>query len=525
MMVYTYVGYFAAGLAVQVLVAKILKLCWIVLWRPYALTKSFEKQGIKGPSYSILHGTLPEMKTLLKAANGVILDTNCHDIAQRVQPHYNRWSAEYGEVFLFWRGVQPAIRIADPKLAKQILSDKSGAYAQPQFDHRLLSFAGNGVGQLNGPDWVRHRSILTPAFTKDKLKLMTKRMAACTIDMIDDWKNRARIADHQHITIEMSEEFKKLTCDVITHTAFGSNHVEGGEVFKAQDELIHHCVATMADLYIPGSRFLPTPSNRQMWKMENNVNNSLRRLIQGRLERAQARGNLDGCYGDDVLGLLVEASKTTNKSLKLTRDEIIDECKQFFFSGHETTAKLLTWTVFLLSLHQEWQERLREEVLTECGMGIPDADMVSKLKLLNMVLLETLRLYCPVLETLRETSRATKLGDFLIPKGVFITIQLVQLHRSKEYWGEDANDFNPLRFKNGVSQAAKHPNAFLGFGMGPRTCLGQNFAMLEVKLVLSLLLQRFSFFLSPEYKHAPANYLTMEAQYGVPTIVKPLLSK
>lgn len=101
----------------------------------------------------------------------------------------------------------------------------------------------------------------------------------------------------------------------------------------------------------------------------------------------------------------------------------------------------------------------------------------------------------------------------------------MQLHRSKEYWGEDANDFNPLRFKNGVSQAAKHPNAFLGFGMGPRTCLGQNFAMLEVKLVLSLLLQRFSFFLSPEYKHAPANYLTMEAQYGVPTIVKPLLSK
>ncbi|XP_061964605.1 cytochrome P450 709B2-like [Populus nigra] len=525
MMVYTYVGYFAAGLAVQVLVAKILKLCWIVLWRPYALIKSFEKQGIKGPSYSILHGTLPEMKTLLKAAHEVILDTNCHDIAQRVQPHYNRWSAEYGEVFLFWRGVQPAIRIADPKLAKQILSDKSGAYAQPQFDHRLLSFAGNGVGQLNGPDWVRHRSILTPAFTKDKLKLMTKRMASCTIDMIDDWKNRARIADHQNITIEMSEEFKRLTCDVITHTAFGSNYVEGGEVFKAQDELIHHCVATMADIYIPGSRFLPTPSNRQMWKMENNVNNSLRRLIQGRLESAQARGNLDGCYGDDVLGLLVEASKTTNKSLKLTMDEIIDECKQFFFSGHETTAKLLTWTIFLLSLHQEWQERLREEVLTECGMGIPDGDMVSKLKLLNMVLLETLRLYCPVLETLRETSRATKLGDFLIPKGVFITIQLVQLHRSKEYWGEDANDFNPLRFKNGVSQAAKHPNAFLGFGMGPRTCLGQNFAMLEVKLVLSLLLQRFSFFLSPEYKHAPANYLTMEAQFGVPTIVKPLLSK
>ncbi|KAJ6747725.1 CYTOCHROME P450 FAMILY MEMBER [Salix koriyanagi] len=525
-MAYTSIGYVVAGLAVQVLIAKILRLCWIVLWRPYAVMKSFEKQGIRGPSYSILHGTLPEMKSLLKAANETVLDTTCNDIAPRVQPHYCRWSAEYGEVFLFWRGVQPAIRIADPKLAKQILSDKSGAYAQPQFDHRLLSFAGNGVGQLNGPDWVRHRSILTPAFTKDKLKLMAKRMAACTMDMADDWKRRARTADHhQYITIEMSEEFKKLTCDIITHTAFGSNHVEGGEVFKAQDELIHHCIATMADLYIPGSRFLPTPSNRQMWKMENKVNSSLRRLIQGRLESAQAKGDSDGCYGDDVLGLLVEASKTTNKSLKLTMGEIIDECKQFFFSGNETTAKLLTWTIFLLSLHQEWQERLREEVLTECGTGTPDADMVSKLKLMNMVILETLRLYCPVLETLKETSKATNLGDFLIPKGVFITIQLVQLHRSREYWGEDANDFNPLRFRNGVSQAAKHPNAFLSFGMGPRTCLGQNFAMLEVKLVLSLLLQRFSFLLSPEYKHAPANYLTMEPQYGVPTAVKLLPSE
>ncbi|KAJ6363661.1 hypothetical protein OIU78_003772 [Salix suchowensis] len=500
-MAYTSIGYVVAGLAVQVLIAKILRLCWIVLWRPYAMMKSFEKQGIRGPSYSILHGTLPETKSLLKAANETVLDTSCNDIAPSVQPHYCRWSAEYGEVFLFWRGEQPAIRIADPKLAKQILSDKSGAYAQPQFDHRLLSFAGNGVGQLNGPDWVRHRSILTPAFTKDKLKLMAKRMAACTMDMADDWKRRAaRTADHhQYITIEMSEEFKKLTCDIITHTAFGSNHVEGGEVFQ-------------------GTRRAYTPLHCYHGR-------PLHPRQPGRLESAQAKGDSDGCYGDDVLGLLVEASKTTNKSLKLTMGEIIDECKQFFFSGHETTAKLLTWTIFLLSLHQEWQERLREEVLTECGTGTPDADMVSKLKLMNMVILETLRLYCPVLETLKETSKATNLGDFLIPKGVFITIQLVQLHRSREYWGEDANDFNPLRFRNGVSQAAKHPNAFLSFGMGPRTCLGQNFAMLEVKLVLSLLLQRFSFLLSPEYKHAPANYLTMEPQYGVPAAVKPLPSE
>lgn len=140
----------------------------------------------------------------------------------------------------------------------------------------------------------------------------------------------------------------------------------------------------------------------------------------------------------------------------------------------------------------------------------------------NMVLLETLRLDCPVITLFRKASKDMELGNLKIPKDTEITIPVVKIHRMKKYWGEDANEFNPLRFNNGISNAAKHPNALMAFGVGPRACIGQNFAMLEPKMVLALLLQRFSLSLSPEYRHMPADNLTLQPQDGIPILVQPL---
>lgn len=139
-----------------------------------------------------------------------------------------------------------------------------------------------------------------------------------------------------------------------------------------------------------------------------------------------------------------------------------------------------------------------------------------------MVLLEALRLYCPVMALYRVASKDMKLGNLLIPKETCLVMPIAMIHRSKEYWGEDANEFNPLRFINGVAKAAKHPNALLAFSVGPRNCIGQNFAMLEAKTVMALILQRFSWSLSPDYEHAPVNNLTMQPQHGLPIILKPL---
>lgn len=140
----------------------------------------------------------------------------------------------------------------------------------------------------------------------------------------------------------------------------------------------------------------------------------------------------------------------------------------------------------------------------------------------TMVLWETLRLYPPVILNAREASKDMNLGGLMIPKGMPLMIPIVMLQRDKKYWGDDANDFNPLRFENGASKAAMHPNSVLPFSLGPRACVGQNFAMMEAKVVMAMILQRFSFSLSPNYKHSPANWLTLQPQFGLPIDLKPL---
>ncbi|OAY48819.1 cytochrome P450 709B2 [Manihot esculenta] len=513
------------GLLIVLIVRKLWEVLKIVVWRPYAITKTFQKQGIRGPPYKLLYGCLDEVKKMKKLANEKVLDTNCHDITSRVLPHYHKWFSEFGDTLLYWYGTHPRITITNPELAKQILSNKFGFYGRPKTRPILQNLVGYGLILVEGLDWVRHRRVLNPAFSIDKLKIMTKKMAECTISMLDEWKILAVLTEEQRIKIEMNANFQKLTADIIAHTAFGSSYVEGKEVFKALKELQKCCVASDTDIFIPGSQYLPTPSNLQMWKLSRKLKNSLKVIIESRLS---AKAATDGHYGDDLLGIMIESSVAeadgdSKVTPKLNMKEIMENCKSFFFAGHETTSNLLTWSVFLLSTHPEWHEKLREEVLTECGMGIPDADMLSKLKFVNMFLLEVLRLYCPVIMLIRRAPEDMKLGNLMIPKETCLTIPLVKIHRSKEYWGEDANEFKPLRFASGVSKAGKHPNALLAFSIGPRVCIGQNFAMLEAKTVLALILQRFSLSLSPEYKHAPIDHVTLHPQYGLPIIVKSLL--
>lgn len=141
---------------------------------------------------------------------------------------------------------------------------------------------------------------------------------------------------------------------------------------------------------------------------------------------------------------------------------------------------------------------------------------------MTMVLLETLRLYAPVMSILRKPISDIRLGSLSIPKGTGIVIPVPILHRDKEVWGACANEFDPLRFENGVANAAKTPQALLGFSIGPRSCIGQNFAMLEAKSVMSMILQKFSFTLSPKYVHAPADHITLQPKFGLPIVLRPL---
>lgn len=139
-----------------------------------------------------------------------------------------------------------------------------------------------------------------------------------------------------------------------------------------------------------------------------------------------------------------------------------------------------------------------------------------------MVINESLRLYPPVAIVSREALEDMKFGNIQVPKGVNVWTLMVTLHQDPEIWGPDADQFDPERFTNGVTGACKLPYAYMPFGVGPRSCLGQNFALAELKVLLALIISNYSLSVSPKYRHSPAMRLVIEPEFGVDLLVRRL---
>ncbi|KAA8524080.1 hypothetical protein F0562_010489 [Nyssa sinensis] len=238
-------------------------------------------------------------------------------------------------------------------------------------------------------------------------------------------------------------------------------------------------------------------------------------------ERA-ANGEVDN-FGTDFLGLLMKANHDADEDNRITVDEVADECKNFYFAAHETTATLLSWTILLLAIHTDWQEKARQEVLKLFGQQHPNSEGIGRLKMMNMIINESLRLYPPVIALLRKVKCAVKLGNFILPFNTNLNIPTLAFHHDPQLWGEDVNLFKPERFSEGVAKATNNnPAAFQTFGLGPRICVGMNFANNEAKIALSMLLQRYTFTLSPAYIHSPVHMLMVRPQHGVQVILHAL---
>ncbi|CAD6203774.1 unnamed protein product [Miscanthus lutarioriparius] len=501
---------------------------WRLAWRPHAVARSFARQGVRGPPYTFLAGSLPEAKRLLMAGRrGVApLDAACHDIMPVLLPQFHRWVADYGRTFLFWIGPIPALFSTDLQLIKQVLTDRTGLY-QKDFMIPVLKFLfGNGVILINGDDWKRHRKVVLPAFNHETIKSMSAVTAEVTKQMMQQWREQIhQSVDKESAEIDMIHAFNDLTAKVNGRVAFGTSHREVEEVIVLMREMQKLATAATLDAPILWYTHLVLVLLLfciHLCMQHQQPSAAGRPRSQVWWARQWRRGTL--------LGLLLEAwtpqqQQHGNNGETLTTDEVIDECKTFFAAGQETTATLLVWAMFLLAVHPEWQRKVREEVVREFSTGdgdgeVPHADVLAKLKLLYVVLLETSRLYPPIVYIQRRAASDAVLGGIKVPQGTVISIPIAMLHRDKQVWGPDADEFNPMRFEHGLTKAAKDPKGLLAFSLGPRVCTGQSFGIVEVQVVMAMILRRFSFSLSPEYVHKPKYLLSLTPKLGMPLIVR-----
>ncbi|CAL9205583.1 cytochrome P450 734A6 isoform X2 [Musa acuminata AAA Group] len=507
---------------------KVLDFLW---WRPKRLEEHFARQGIRGPPYRFFVGCVKEMVGLmLDASSKPMMPQTSHNILPRVLSFYHHWKKIYGSTFLLWFGPTPRLTVADPDLIREIFLSRSDVFERYESHPLVRQLEGEGLVSLRGEKWAHHRKVLTPTFHMGNLKLLIPFIGKTVLDMVEKLPTSG-----DEVEIDVSEWFQTVTEDAITRTAFGRSYDDGKAVFQLQAQQMVFAAEAFRKVFIPGYRFLPTKKNTNSWKLEKEIKRSLIRLIGRRKERLGEEGKPDGSV-KDLLGLMIDASASKQGAVQaaspkpvssppstITVRDIVEECKTFFFAGKQTTSNLLTWTTVLLAMHPEWQERARAEVLRVCGArDLPTRDHLAKLKTLAMILNETLRLYPPAVATIRRAKAEVELGGYHIPRGTELLIPIMAVHHDARLWGPDVTQFNPARFAEGASRAARHPTAFIPFGLGPRMCIGQNLALLEAKLTVAVLLQRFAFRLSPSYVHAPTVLMLLYPQYGAPILFRPL---
>ncbi|CAN1163694.1 Cytochrome P450 734A6 [Linum perenne] len=515
----------------------LLKFVHSFIWLPFLIQRQFNSQGITGPSYRLITGNSAEIRRLFgraaqsKPTGGGGCFFHHRDVVARVAPFYHEWSRTYGKTFLYWFGSNPRLAISSPEVIKEVLLNKSGSFGKVRFNPLSKLLLGDGLVGLEArtasmpssmslsggnSDYYRDNVAIGAFSTMEKgilvscsvvhnicsaardqplvpgadlsnllglidagdLYVMTMEWVLEMVASVDKTLNKWEQirGDKEEFEIDVHKEAHNLSADIISRTAFGSSYEEGKRIFTLQDQQLHLVSLALRSIYIPGFRFLPTKKNRERWRLEKQTRESIKALIQS---NNRVSGN-----SRNLLALLTSPYKNEEgKEEKLDVEEVIDECKTFYFAGKETTANLITFALLLLSNHPEWQVKAREEVFRVLGdRKSPVAEILGELKMLNLILNETLRMYPPAVLLMREATKNVMLGSLQIPSGTQLYVSSLAIHYDSEIWGEDACEFNPMRF----NEPRKHLASFFPFGIGPRICVGQNLAVVEAKIHQSL---------------------------------------
>ncbi|KAK9003061.1 hypothetical protein V6N11_060632 [Hibiscus sabdariffa] len=459
----------------------LIKFLYDYLWTPLRIQHVMNSQGIKGPPYRFIHGNNDQVTRMKKEASTKPMSLTRHEIFPTVQPHIYSWLNTYGKNYLSWNGVQAELVISEPELVKEVLKNSEKAFPKPKPTLLGSKLLGKGLVMVEAENWVKQRKLANFAFHGESLKNMIPAVVASVETMLKRWKGQ------EGKEMDVYQEFRLLTAEVISRTAFGSSYLEGEKIFTMLNKLSTIVIRNIFTTRIPFiSKLWKTADLVESEELHKGIQDCVMEIIKKREDKV-ASGEADG-FGNDFLGLLVDAYHDLDEKKRLSLEDLVGECKTFYLAGQETVNSLLGWTVLLLSIHEDWQEKARREVFEMFGNQNPHPEGIARLKTMTMIMNETLK----------------------------IVALNIALHNDPQLWGDDVHLFKPERFAEGIAKATNHnAAAFFPFGLGARSCVGMTFATTEAKIALSMILQRYTMTLSPAYVHKPVLLIGLKPQHGI----------
>ncbi|PSR98838.1 Cytochrome P450 CYP72A219 like [Actinidia chinensis var. chinensis] len=475
---------------------------WVWL-RPKKLERCLRKQGLKGNSYRLLYGDLKENSMMIKEVKSRPINLS-DDILPRIMPFSHKSTVIHGKNSFMWAGPSPRVYIMDPELVKEVLS-KNFNYKKPRVNP-LIKFLSNGLPNHDDELWAKHRKIINPAFHLEKLKHMLPAFYLSCCEMISKWESLVSAEGSRELDVWPC--LQALTSDVISRTAFGSNYEEGRRIFQLQAEQSVLTVQAISSVYIPGWSVKEVLSKNFNYKKPR-VNPLIKFLSNGLPNHddelwAKHRKIINPAFHLEKLKHMLPA-------FYLSCCEMISKWESLVSA--EGSRELDVWPCL---------QALTSDVIsrTAFGSNYEEGRRIFQLQAEQSVL--TVQAISSVYILSRTIYEDTKLGGLSLPTGVLVCLPIIRLHHDRDIWGDDVKEFNPERFSEGLSKATKTQVSFFPFSWGPRVCIGQNFAMLEAKMAVAMILKHFSFELSPSYTHAPFTVVTLRPQHGAHLILKKL---
>lgn len=415
--------------------------------------------------------------------------------------------ATYGDVVKFKMGPFDYFLVSDPDAVHHVLVDNVKAYTKSRNYLGLRVVLGDGLLTSEGDAWRKQRKLAQPAFHRDRMNGFVRQMAGSTRDMLNRWRS-----DDVRSTC-MHREMMRLTFRIVGLTLFSSD-VDGDakEVGEALDVAMTWA-NDYAESLVRIPPYVPTPTNIRFKRAMKTLDGLIYRLIAERHgQEAAGKGT-----GDDLLGMLMDARSETGEGMN--DKQLRDESMTMVLAGHETTANLLAWTFSLLSRHPEIARRVRDEARRVLGDREPELADMKALELTRRVLEEALRLYPPAWMFERQAVVPDRLGGFEVPKGAIVGVCTYVMHRHPDHW-ENPEGFDPDRFLPSRAEGRAR-YAYLPFGGGPRTCIGNHFALMESQVILAMVMRDWDVALDSSHRVELDPMVTLRPKHGIRVFLRP----
>ncbi|XP_025113171.1 cytochrome P450 3A24-like [Pomacea canaliculata] len=419
-----------------------------------------------------------------------------------------KWSQTYGRTYGIYCGRRPLLVTTDLDILKEVLVKDFNRFAD-RFDKFELfpKELRPNLFIIGGADWKRVRTLLTPTFSSGKLKLMENHIDRCCINLTENLQEAIRKGER----IDAKKYFGGYTLDVISSTAFGiqvNSQKDLNDPFVKDVASVMHeaasfdglltVLAASVQFLVPVIKFLAIylfPLTR--W---NSLLKNVNRIINERKQEKSRNAHTD--FLQMIVSYEDPEGFAKGQMKSLSRTEVIAQAMLFFVAGYDTTSTALQFLAYNLACCPEAQEKVVQEIQNLIGDGKPTYEGVAKLKYLDSVVQETLRMFPPLNTVNRMASEEVTIKGVTIPKGAGVCVPIANVMRDPEYF-PDPDVFKPDRFIEGADGFV-NPFSNLVFGFGPRQCIGMRLALLQIKMAMVHVFRKVRFIKTDDLKETPA---------------------